>query len=265
VTEPSRPYRISSSIYLGLAGACAFVLCIQLWTSTSGISAEYLPRATMVGGRVVDLLLMPEFRADIASTLAGWASGLGVAIAIGVPVGIAFGSSPLIYRASSMVVEVMRAIPGVALIPVAILVLGQGIAMKTALVAYATIWPILYNTEYGVHDVDPIATQTARAFGLPSYAILRHVILPSAAPFAFTGIRVAASIGLIVVVGAELLAGTGAGIGAYILNASANGGQMDFVMAGAVVAGLLGVLVNFVFEAIERRLFAWRQDEVLDA
>ncbi|HEY5350588.1 MAG TPA: ABC transporter permease [Candidatus Lustribacter sp.] len=266
MTGRARPrFRVSSSLYLGVAGACAFILCVQVWTATSGISPDFLPRATMVGGRIVDLLLTPSFRGDIASTLLGWASGLGLAIVIGVPLGIAFGSSPLVYRASSTVVEMMRATPGVALIPLAILVLGQGLAMKAALVAYATIWPILYNTEYGVHDVDPIAKQTARAFGLPPYAVLRYVILPSAAPFTFTGIRVAASIGLIVVVGAELLAGTGTGIGAYILNASANGGQMDFVMAGAVIAGLLGVLVNFVFEAIERRLFAWRQTVLLDA
>jgi NitT/TauT family transport system permease protein len=261
VNEPSRSFHIPSSVYLGAAGACAFVLCVQIWTATSGISSDYLPRATMVGGRIVELLFTPAFRGDIGATLLGWAGGLGLAVVIGVPAGIAFGSSPLVYRASSTVVELMRAVPGVALIPLAILVLGQGLVMKTVLVAYATVWPILYNTEYGVHDVDPVARQTARAFGMPPLAILRHVVLPSAAPFVFTGIRIAASIGLIVVVGAELLAGTSNGIGAYILAASASGGQMDYVMAGAVIAGLLGVCINLVFEAIERRLFAWRQSE----
>jgi NitT/TauT family transport system permease protein len=264
VIARTRSARISSSLLLGVAGACAFVLCVQLWTANSGISAEFLPRATTVLARIGQLLLTPSFQNDIASTLLGWACGLAIAILIGIPAGIAFGSSPLIYRSSSTVVEILRATPGVALIPLAILVLGQGLAMKTALVAYATVWPILYNTEYGVHDVDPVAKQTARAFGLPPAAVLRHVILPSAAPFAFTGIRVAASIGLIVVVGAELLAGTGSGIGAYILNTSAGGGQMDFVMAGAVIAGILGVIVNFAFESIERRLFAWRQTVLFD-
>ncbi len=264
MTGRRRSLRLSSSIALGAAGACVFLLVAQVWTATSGLSPEYLPRVTTVGARILGLLLTPEFRGDVVATLLGWAAGLAVAVALGVPLGIAFGSSPLIYRMSSSVVEMMRAVPGVALIPLAILVLGQGIVMKTALVAYATIWPILYNTEYGVHDVDPVARQTAQAFGLPPLAILRHVVLPSAAPFVFTGIRIAASIGLIVVVGAELLAGTSDGIGAYILQASVNGGQMDDVMAGAAVAGLLGVLINVVFENIERRAFAWRQTETLE-
>ena len=79
--------------------------------------------------------------------------------------------------------------------------------MKVILVAYATIWPILFNTVYGVHDVDPDrGPNRAAASGLKRGAILRRINLPSAAPFIFTGIRISASIGLIVVVASELLA-----------------------------------------------------------
>ena len=132
----------------------------------------------------------------------------------------------------SPLIEFMRPIPSVALIPLGILLWGQGFTMKVILVAYATAWPILYNTIYGVHDVDPIAVQTARAFGLKRGAILRHIDLPSAAPFIFTGIRISASIGLIVVVGCELLASAESGIGSFILFVSSSGGQMDSVLAG---------------------------------
>jgi NitT/TauT family transport system permease protein len=84
------------------------------------------------------------------------------------------------------------------------------------------------------------------------------VTLPSAAPFVFTGIRVAASIGLIVVVGAELLAGAANGIGTFILIQGSNGNRADLVLAGATVAGILGVLIDLSLRAVERRLFAWR-------
>jgi NitT/TauT family transport system permease protein len=84
------------------------------------------------------------------------------------------------------------------------------------------------------------------------------VTLPSAAPFVFTGIRVAASIGLIVVVGAELLAGAANGIGTFILIQGSNGDRADLVLAGAAVAGILGVLIDLSLRAVERRLFAWR-------
>src|SRR5262249_4899409 len=156
------------------------------------------------------------------------------------------------YRMSSSLIEFMRPLPSVALIPLGILLWGQGFSMKVILVAYATTWPILFNTIYGVHDVDPIAVQTARCFGLKPTAILRHISLPSAAPFIFTGIRISASIGLIVVVGTELLASADSGIGSYILFVSSSGGHMSSVLAGAAIAGIIGVLVNWMLALIDR-------------
>ena len=89
-------------------------------------------------------------------------------------------------------------------------------------------------------------------------AVLRRISLPSAAPFVFTGIRVSASIGLIVVVGAELIASADSGIGSYILLVSSNGGQMDSVLAGAAIAGMVGVFINAILATVDRRVFGWR-------
>ena len=130
--------------------------------------------------------------------------------------------------------------------------------MKVILVAYATTWPILFNTVYGVHDVDPIAVQTARCFGLKRRAIHWRITFPSAAPLIFTGIRISAAIGLIVVIASELLASADSGIGSYILFVSLHGGHMDSVLAGAAIAGILGVIINSVFGLVDRRVFAWR-------
>jgi NitT/TauT family transport system permease protein len=184
--------------------------------------------------------------------------GLVLASVISIPLGVLIGTSHLAYRMVSPLIEFMRPIPSVALIPLGILLWGQGFSMKVILVAYATIWPILFNTVYGVHDVDPIAVQTAHCFGLKRGAILRRINLPSAAPFIFTGIRISASIGLIVVVGCELLASAQSGIGSYILFVSSSGGHMDSVLAGAAIAGLVGAVINGVLELLDRRFFAWR-------
>ena len=159
---------------------------------------------------------------------------------------------------SSAIIEFMRPIPSVAIIPLGMILWGQGLAMKVILVTYATLWPILYNTIYGVHEVDPIALQTARSFGLRSMAVLRRITLPSAAPFIFTGIRISASLGLIVVVGAELLASADRGIGSFILFASSSGGQMDTVLAAASIGGLLGLVINGILSSLDHRLFGWR-------
>jgi len=130
--------------------------------------------------------------------------------------------------------------------------------MKIILVCYAMAWPILVNTIYGVHDLDPVAVQTARSFGLNRLAIIRHVSIPSAAPLIFTGIRISASIGLVVLVSAELLSDSSSGIGSYIMRNSAGGAHMDSILAAAAIAALLGLLMNGVFFAIDRWKFTWR-------
>jgi NitT/TauT family transport system permease protein len=264
--KPDRPdpiVRPQTARYLGtcarlIAGVALFFLAAEFVTSLEVVPAIYLPRASTVAVRMLALARDHHFLANVAHTLHAWAIGLGVAVVVSVPLGILIGTSDVAYKIATPLGELMRPIPSVALIPLAILLWGQGLTMKVILVAYATTWPILFNTIYGVHDVDPIAVQTARCFGLNRLAIHRRISLPSAAPFIFAGVRISASIGLIVVIGIELLAGADRGIGSYILFVSSNGGHMDSVLAGAAIAGLVGLAINGIFGVIERRTFAWR-------
>ena len=239
-------------------GIIIFFLILEFVTRLELVPPIYLPRASTVVRRMVELLQDPKFLRHVVSTLYAWGVGLGLATLISVPIGILIGTSELAYKMTSPLIEFMRPIPSVALIPLGILLWGQGFSMKIILVAYAATWPILFNTVYGVHDVDPIAVQTARCFGLKQSAILSRICLPSAAPFIFTGIRISAAIALIVVVGAELLASADSGIGSYILFVSLNGGQMDSVLAGAAIAGIIGAMINSVLGLIDRRFFGWR-------
>jgi NitT/TauT family transport system permease protein len=241
-----------------VAGILIFLIAAEFLTRLEIVPPIYLPPASMVLHRMFLLLQDPGFLRHVLATLEAWFVGLMLATAISVPLGVFIGTSEPAYRIIAPVIEFMRPIPSVALIPLGILLWGQGFAMKIILVAYATTWPILFNTVYGVHDVDPIAIETARCFGLRPAAVLRRISLPSAAPFVFTGIRISASIGLIVVVGAELLASADSGIGSYILFVSANGGQMDSVLASAAIAGLMGACINAILAICDRRLFGWR-------
>jgi NitT/TauT family transport system permease protein len=260
-TEPlagsSFRFRVGA-ILRGGVGVIAFFVLVEFITSLELVPAIYLPRASTVVYRMIELLQDPKFLNNVLATLHAWAIGLALAALISVPVGILIGTSDLAYRMTAPLIEFMRPIPSVALIPLGILLWGQGFLMKVILVTYATTWPILFNTVYGVHDVDPIAIQTARCFGMKRMAVLRRISLPSAAPFIFTGIRISASIGLIVVVGTELLASAESGIGSYILFVSSSGGHMDSVLAGAAIAGIVGVLINWVLGLVDRHAFAWR-------
>jgi NitT/TauT family transport system permease protein len=239
-------------------GIIIFFLILEFVTRLELVPPIYLPRASTVVRRMVELLQDPKFLRHVLATLHAWAVGLALATLISVPIGILIGTSELTYKMTSPLIEFMRPIPSVALIPLGILLWGQGFSMKVILVTYAATWPILFNTVYGVHDVDPIAVQTARCFGLKQTAILRRICLPSAAPFIFTGIRISAAIGLIVVIGAELLASADSGIGSYILFVSLNGGQMDSVLAGAAIAGIIGAMINSALGLVDRRFFGWR-------
>jgi NitT/TauT family transport system permease protein len=250
--------RGAATVFRNVLGVAAFFLVLEFITSLGLVPAIYLPRASTVVVRMVELMSDTRFLMQVLATLEAWAVGLTLATLISVTIGILIGTSDLAYRMSSPVIEFVRPIPSVALIPLAILLWGQGFAMKVILVTYAASWPILFNTVYGVHDVDPVAVLTARCFGLKHRAILWRISLPSAAPLIFTGIRISASIGLIVVIGSELLASTESGIGSYILFVSLNGGHMDSVLASAAVAGIVGVLINGLFGMIDRQLFAWR-------
>jgi NitT/TauT family transport system permease protein len=183
-------------------------------------------------------------------------AGLGIAAAIAVPAGLLLGWGRVAYRASMTIIEFLRPIPSVALIPLAILLYGRGNSMKVALVIYACVWPILFNTIYGIRSVDPVAADSARALGLGRLQIAVRVQLPSASPFIFTGVKIAAGLAVILAVSAELLAGGTEGIGIWMLEASAIGNQTR-VYAVTVVSGLIGLALHLVLAAAERRMFAW--------
>ena len=155
-------------------------------------------------------------------------------------------------------IEFLRPIPSVALIPLAMLVLGNDAEMKIALIVFSTSWPVLFNTIYGMHDVDPIAKLTAKSFGRGRVSTLFTVSLPSAAPFIFTGVRIAASVALIVAISAELLAGASEGLGRWMLDAGATGNRPDLVYAATLIAGLIGLVINAVLVVLERRFLSWQ-------
>lgn len=241
----------------GVAGLIVAILAGEAITRSGLVDPAYLPPVSTVLLTTGRLLLDIEFLGNVAGTLLAWAAGLAIATAAAVPIGTAIGSSRSIERAATPVIELLRPIPSVALIPLVILLIGRGIDMRVVLVAYAAAWPILVNTITGVRGVDPMAIETARAYGLTRGAIGWRVLLPSAAPFVATGIRIAAGIALIVAISAELIAGGDPGIGTWMLTASQAGSPRELLYAGIVVAGLVGLVLNGAFVTGERRLFGW--------
>ena len=195
----------------------------------------------------------------VGNTLQGWALGLGIAIAAGVPAGLLIGSSRWAYRAFRVPIEFLRPIPSVALIPLAVLIYGTGLESKVFLAAFASFWPLLIQTIYGGQDVDPVATDTARAFGLGRFARMWRVTVPSAVPYIATGIRISSAVALILAVTAELVIGS-AGLGREI-NTASSGGNVELMYALIIATGLLGWALNLAAQAVEKRVLHWHPSQ----
>jgi ABC-type nitrate/sulfonate/bicarbonate transport system permease component len=244
---------------LPLAGALAVLACFELLSRTELIASRHFPPVSEMIAQLVQELGEPGFWSAVANTLQGWAIGLALACAIAIPAGILIGSTPLLYRASRGVIEFLRPIPSVALIPLAVLVYGSGLESKVFLATFASIWPLLMQTLYGVQDVDPVATDTARSFGFSRMQRLWRVTLPSAVPYIATGVRISAAVALILVVTAELVIGA-AGLGKEI-NLARQGQNVDLMYALILATGILGVAVNLLFTRLERRVLHWHPSQ----
>ncbi|MDQ1422700.1 MAG: NitT/TauT family transport system permease protein [Acidimicrobiaceae bacterium] len=243
---------------LGTVGFAIFLAMLELAAWSSGVSEASFPRASTIVKRTVLVLGDSSFRGAVADTLRAAAVGFAIACVIAIPCGIILAQSRRLFRALRVVLELLRPIPAIALIPPALLVLGAGTKMKVSLIAYAVSWILLYNTLYAVHDVDTTLRLTADVYRLGRLRKARSVILPAALPFILTGVRIAATAAFLVAVAVELIAGGTNGLGQWLGTYRDSGSHRDYVFAGAFVAGFIGLGLNVGLSALETKLFPWR-------
>ena len=198
-----------------LGEAAVFVLSIAaalaLWelvSRTGTISQKDLPAMSTSFRELWSLVQTGGFWAAFAQTVRGWALGLGVATALAVPIGILLGSSNFAASAFRVPIEFLRPIPSAALIPLLFLTLGTTLKSEVFLAAFGAFWPLLVQTMYGVRDVDPLAVDTARSFGVGRFERLYRIKLPSSVPYIATGLRISSTVALILAFTAELFMGT---------------------------------------------------------
>lgn len=251
--------RKSRRLRRGITGVVILAVLLEVIPRLGIVDQAFLPPLSAVAESMVREFTNPEFLQAILSTLSTWFFGLVLATCIAVPVGVLLGLSDFTYRVSRAAIDLIRPIPPIALIPLLVLVMGQTLEMKLTLVVFAVVWPILFNTISGVRDVDPQLVQMARSYQLSGFAIIWRIVVPSAGPFMATGVRIASSIALIVVVTVELIAGGSAGLGAYIAEARAIGTDVPKIFAGTLMTGVLGLVINSLIAAAESHVFGWNE------
>jgi ABC-type nitrate/sulfonate/bicarbonate transport system permease component len=242
----------------GVPSVVVILAALGVWEAVarSGILPQrWSPAASTVLVTLAQQVVTLSFWTAVGQTLEGWAVGLALATVIAVPLGLVIGSVPLLYHAVRVPIEFLRPVPSVALVPLAVLVFGLGITTKVFLVVFAATWPLLLQTIYGVQDVDPVAMDTMRSFGVGRLRRLVVVTLPSASPYVATGLRLSSSVALILAVTAELVVGA-PGIGSQI-TAAENGNSTALVYALIVATGGLGWALSFAIRRAEARALAW--------
>ncbi|MFF5360605.1 ABC transporter permease [Streptomyces scabiei] len=242
---------------LGAAGLTGFLALWEAVPRLGLVEDDYLPPAGRVAGALAGELADAAFWTALGDTLTGWAFGLLIAATAGILTGVVIAVVPHLREATSSTIEFLRPIPSVALVPLAVLLYGSELRSVLVLVVYASFWQILIQTLYGVQDVDPVAEETARSYGLGPWARVRHVLWPSALPYVMTGLRLAAAVALVLAVTAELVIGA-PGLGQRIAVAQTSQAVPE-LYALVVVTGLLGLLVNTGARAVERRALSWHQ------
>jgi ABC-type nitrate/sulfonate/bicarbonate transport system permease component len=237
-----------------------FALIVLVWELGSRINPalqSYLPPVSRIASSLGELILSGQILSHLMITLNRFLQGYLLAAAIAVILGTVLGYFRLAHSLFGAVIEFLRPMPSVAIVPVAILLLGIGDAMIVAVTVYASVWPVLINTIDGVRHLERTLIDTGRTFGLNRRKILWLVVLPAAAPYIVTGLRISLSIALILVTTAEMIAGS-RGLGFFILDQerSMNASNM---YAGVILVAGLGYLLNRLFVVGEGCLMNWRR------
>jgi len=240
---------------LGLVGILLFLLIWEAVPRLGIVQERFLPRASTVLGRLVEYLGQQDFWTSVRETMVAWAVGLLISVTAAVVLGLVIGSSEFLRKATRSTIEFLRPIPSVALIPLAVLLYGAKLESSLLLIIYASFWQVLLQVMYGVADVDPVASDTARSYGLGFAARVRYVLWPTVLPYLLTGLRLASAVALILAITAELIIGS-PGLG-YQIGLNQAGGAVVEMYALIIATGMIGVLINFGVRFMERRVLSW--------
>jgi sulfonate transport system permease protein len=246
-------------IAIGSIVVLLFILILWQLISVSGVvSPVFLPP---VDRTLLALLAIAEdgslFRA-ILGTTTRMLVGFMLATLIGCGLGLMIGLSPRIRAYVEPSLEFLRPLPATAVIPVAILLLGLTKTMIISVIVFGSLWPTLLATIQGIKSVEPRLFEMARTMELSQRDIITSIVLPSALPDIFAGLRLGLTVSLILAVVTEMLSAE-EGLGANILLAARSFNSPD-LFAGVVTLGALGFTINMVMEAVQRHLVRWQKN-----
>jgi sulfonate transport system permease protein len=232
---------------------------LALWQGLSHlgyIKPLILPPPSQVALTFWELLKSGAMAKHVGISVLRVLEGFGIAAFLGLLLGIAIGLSRTLDRLTDLIIQVIKPIPPIAWIPLAILWFGIGEESKVYIIFLGAFFPIIINTIDGIRQTDHKLVEVARMLEVPRVKFVRRVVIPGALPAIMTGIRVGLMVAWMCVVAAELIA-AGSGIGYLIMDARQLS-QSDVVLVGMITIGIVGKAMDSLIKHLERRLINWK-------
>ncbi len=237
----------SLSFRPNIAGLVTLTVCVLAWETAirAGIvQYQYLPAPSAIAFGAGELIASGELLEATLHTLESVFLGWTAAVGAGLSLGLVLGSSPLLRRYTLATIEVLRPMPAIAFVPVALLLFGFSIETELIVIILPSLWPVLVNTMGGLMDVHARLSEVGRTFRLSRAAILCKVMLPAATPAIMVGARISLTLALVLAVLAEMV-GNPAGLG-YAVVAQQQALRPDLMFVYVAIIGFLGLILNAV-------------------
>ncbi|MDR3363660.1 MAG: ABC transporter permease [Clostridiales Family XIII bacterium] len=244
--------------FVSLVAIIAFFLLWE-WASRSGaVDSQFVPPVSKVLGDAWALLLNGTLPIHILSSLARLFAGLGLAIALGIPLGFLLGGwAPKLAGFIRPLLMNLSMLNPFALIPVFMLLLGIGEASKVGIIFWVLIWPILFATASGVMQIDPAVVSIARSMGAGGIKIFFDIIVPGTINRVFTGLKSALTLGFIVLLSAEMV-GAKSGLGWLVFNSNKNY-NITRLYVGILFVAVIGFLLSVGIDKLQKNIVVWEE------
>jgi ABC-type nitrate/sulfonate/bicarbonate transport system permease component len=246
----------AAAIAAEIAVPVAILAAWQAWTVRA--NDPMFPRLSTILVEFREMWLFSQVELHLVPSLTRILLGFGIALVLGVLLGVPLGLSRWGRMLAMPHIEWWRAMPPPALLPISVVLLHSiGNLQKVSFIAFFCLFPILLNTIDGVRGIDPTLVETARSYGMGRLERIRRIVLPAALPQIFAGMRTSLSLAVIIMVLTEYFSST-SGVG-YVLLISKNTFQLVPMWATIVLIGLLGYLLNLLLLLVERRVLRWHR------
>lgn len=235
----------------------AFLLLWHVASTLKWINPSVFPPLDAIWSAFWRGLTRGTLAADLGISLQRSGLAFASAVLVAIPLGLFMGQIRAVERALDPILQLFRQTSALALYPVFILLLGLGELSKVFVIFWATTFPLLLSTIGGVKEVDPKLIEMARVYGASRLSVFTRVILPGALPSIFVGLRLSATMALLMLIASEMI-GANQGLGFQVMNAQFNF-QIPLMFSAIFLLAALGLLANYTIVSIQRRLCRWSE------